>query len=133
MNSGFCECAIGQDGSPCKHQALLWSNGCISNINFMPIFHKEIRQKFSYIAVGNSLSLEFYEGLHEDLIEAPTSAVDVAYSNSIALECNKIQPGCDEARPPTNDPSHMSISNEETHQLLQKSWSNNGLENKKLQ
>ena len=36
----------------------------------------------------------------------------------------QIQPGCVEARPPTNDPSHMSISNEETHQLLQNTFRN---------
>ena len=44
MNTGFCQCKIGLNGSPCKHQYLLWINKVSTSINFLPMFSKEQRQ-----------------------------------------------------------------------------------------
>jgi hypothetical protein len=52
MNTGFCQCKIGLNGSPCKHQYLLWINKVSTSINFLPMFSKEQRQMYAQIAIG---------------------------------------------------------------------------------
>ena len=34
MNTGFCQCTTGMNGSPCKHQYLLWINKVSTDITF---------------------------------------------------------------------------------------------------
>lgn len=52
MDSGFCECRTGMNGSPCKHQYILWVNKVSTAVNFLPIFSKEQRQMYAEIAIG---------------------------------------------------------------------------------
>ena len=66
MSIGTCECVVGKTGAPCKHQYVLWVCHKASNPNFLPIFDKFQRKRFAEIAIGTSLPLEFYEGLHSD-------------------------------------------------------------------
>ena len=69
MTSGVCSCHMGSDGSPCKHQYVLWANGLSNNGNFLPIFNKAERQRFANIALGETMPIEFYEGLHERVLD----------------------------------------------------------------
>ena len=70
MELGVCDCEIGIDGSPCKHQyvtLMLHQN----NANFIPYLSAEDRKTCSYIAVGSVLDDSYYEPLHaESLREA---------------------------------------------------------------
>ena len=65
MVVGRCECPVGLNGSPCKHQYFLWSNNIADSLNFIPRFNKEERKKFVEIAYGHSLPVSFYESLHQ--------------------------------------------------------------------
>ena len=69
MTAGVCSCKTGSDGSPCKHQYILWANGRSNCGNFLPIFNKEERQKYANIALGECMPLEFYEGLHDRIMQ----------------------------------------------------------------
>ena len=64
MVVGRCECHVGLNGSPCKHQFFLWSNNLADSLNFIPRFNKEERKKFVEIAYGYSLPISYYESLH---------------------------------------------------------------------
>ena len=65
MNLGICECEVGKTGGPCKHQFILWTNQKATSTNFIPIFSAEQRKNMAEIAIGKSLSNEFYAGLHD--------------------------------------------------------------------
>lgn len=52
MNTGFCQCKTGLNGSPCKHQYFLWVNKVSNGANFLPIFSKEQRQMYAEVAIG---------------------------------------------------------------------------------
>ena len=71
MNTGICQCKIGMNGSPCKHQYILWAHKLADAINFLPVFSKEQRQLYAQIAIGMSLPLEYYEGLHDQVLSLP--------------------------------------------------------------
>ena len=75
MNSGMCQCPIGSNGAACKHQYVLWAKNVANTSNFLPIFDKEERMKFAKMAIGESLALSFYEGLHERVINVPSPNV----------------------------------------------------------
>nr|XP_047134882.1 uncharacterized protein LOC124812379 [Hydra vulgaris] len=51
MNIGICECHVGKNGAPCKHQFVLWSNGIANSLNFMPIFNIDQRKYLAEIAL----------------------------------------------------------------------------------
>ena len=70
MNVGICECHVGQNGSVCKHQYLLWVSNIESTSNFLPFLDANERRKYAEIAIGGSLSIDFYEGIHDRLIES---------------------------------------------------------------
>ena len=61
MNLARCKCPKGSDGSPCKHQCLLWLKqlSTVSNL-FLPIFDAKERQEFAKLAVGVSRPDELY-------------------------------------------------------------------------
>ena len=63
MTIGVCSCEIGSDGSPCKHQYVLWSANIANCLNFIPIAHPEVRQKLAWIAIEQSLPLSYYSNL----------------------------------------------------------------------
>ena len=73
MNSGFCQCKVGINGSPCKHQYILWVNHLSAAVNFLPVFSKEQRKMYAEIAIGATLPLHFYEGLHDQLLLLPAT------------------------------------------------------------
>ena len=55
MSLSQCECAIGINGAPCKHQYLLWlKHWSTMSRNFLPIFNGKERQEFAKLAVGVS-------------------------------------------------------------------------------
>ena len=72
MNLGLCECHIGLDGSPCKHQYILWCNRITTSPNFLPLFDSKERKQLSLIATGEVLSLDMYEGIHDRNLQHPT-------------------------------------------------------------
>ena len=75
MTTGTCSCENGKDGSPCKHQYVLWSANLASCINFVPVSQPAMRQKLAWIATERSLPLSFYNNLRTpDDSTKPTSA-----------------------------------------------------------
>ena len=74
MSIGTCSCEIGKDGSPCKHQYVLWSANRAHCINFVPVSQPVMRQKLAWIAIERSLPLSFYNNLRSpDDSSKPTS------------------------------------------------------------
>ena len=65
MTVGMCSCEVGKDGSPCKHQYVLWSANLAHCLNFVPISQPEERQKWAWIAIGESLPLSRYKNLRD--------------------------------------------------------------------
>ena len=79
MTSGMCECPSGMNGSACKHLYVIWANNMASQTpHFLPVFSKEERKKISELAVGSSLPISYYEGLHERVLNSPPDDVFVA-------------------------------------------------------
>ena len=72
MDLGLCECHIGLDVSPCKHQYILWCNRITTSPNFLPLFDSKERKQLSLIATGEVLSLDMYEGIHDRNLQHPT-------------------------------------------------------------
>ena len=70
MNVGICECHVGQNWSVCKHQYLLWVSNIESTSNFLSFLDANERRKYAEIAIGGSLSIDFYEGVHDRLTES---------------------------------------------------------------
>lgn len=74
MTIGTCSCENGKDGSPCKHQYVLWSANLASCINFVSVSQPALRQKLAWIAIERSLPLSFYNNLRTpDDSAKPTS------------------------------------------------------------
>lgn len=76
MNSGMCQCKVGIDGAPCKHQYILFARKIVkSSNNFIPVSDPHQRMLLSKIAVGKSLPVEYYEGLHDRTSGTATSLI----------------------------------------------------------
>ena len=60
MTIGSCSCEIRKDGSPCKHQYMLWTAKRAKCFNFVRINSPEDRQKLAKIAIGEALPLSYY-------------------------------------------------------------------------
>ena len=75
MNSGYCECTVGLNGSACKHQYMLWLNKKASGCNFIPIFSKNERKRFAEVAIAKSMPMNYYEGLHDQVMMNPSSKI----------------------------------------------------------
>ena len=74
MTTGTCSCENGKDGSPCKHQYVLWSANLASCINFVPVSQPAMRQKLAWIAIERSLPISLYNNLRTpDDSTKPTS------------------------------------------------------------
>lgn len=65
MTIGTCSCEVGKDGSPCKHQYMLWAAERANCINFIPIASPKDRQNLAQIAIGEALPLSFYTSLRD--------------------------------------------------------------------
>ena len=63
MTIGLCSCEVGKDGSPCKHQFMLWAAKKAKCLNFVPVNCPEDRQKLAKIAIGEALPLSYYTSL----------------------------------------------------------------------
>ena len=63
MTIGSCSCEVGKDGSPCKHQYMLWAAKRAKCLNFVPVNSPEDRQKLAKIAIGEALPLSYYTSL----------------------------------------------------------------------
>ena len=117
MNVGICECIIGKTGAPCKHQYVLWVLQKSSNRNFLPFFDKAQRQLFAEIAIGMSLPLENYEGLHDKQTRNLLS--DVCVDDAVVLETlpTKNQNGVAEK---TGEAGNIMQENHDDHDELVK-------------
>ena len=65
MTVGMCSCEVGKDGSPCKHQYVLWCSNIAHCINFVPVAQPDVRQKLAWIAIGESLPLSHHQPLRD--------------------------------------------------------------------
>ena len=65
MNVGICECPEGLSGAVCKHQYILWAHKTVTSTSFLPYLSALERQEYDFIAIGHSLPIEFYEGVHD--------------------------------------------------------------------
>ena len=54
MNVGVCECHVGQTGSACKHQYILWASSLESSGNFLPYLDELERKEYAEIAIGST-------------------------------------------------------------------------------
>lgn len=77
MSLGICECKRGTNGDVCKHQFVLWANKVAQGTNFLPVFSAEQRMRFAKIAIGNTMLLSYYEGLHDRVITVPEGNGDL--------------------------------------------------------
>ncbi len=75
MTLGICQCRTGMNGGVCKHQYVLWANKVAHGSNFLPVFSAEQRMEFAKIAIGETMPLEYYEGLHDRVVAVPESHV----------------------------------------------------------
>ena len=84
MDVGVCECHVGQTGSACKHQYILWTSSLESSSNFLPYLDVLERKKYAEIAIGSTLSIDFYEGIHDRVRNK--EHVNVAAVSSVETE-----------------------------------------------
>ena len=89
MNTGICQCKIGINGSPCKHQYILWVNKLCVAVNFLPVFSREQRQMYAEVAIGSTLPLHFYEGLHDQVLALPDPGTPSCFPPSGAEASNE--------------------------------------------
>ena len=77
MDVGMCNCSVGSDGSVCKHQYFVWLYRHKKSVNFIPFLDPAQRKEYSYIATGKVLPDNYYEGLHDHILDhSPSSTVD---------------------------------------------------------
>ena len=72
VKPGVCSCNVGQDGSPCCHQAAILRHFHIPNINCIPTLSPETRQHLAMIAIGLSRqkrSWQIWSGLYNITVE----------------------------------------------------------------
>ena len=68
MNINVCECEIGCTGSVCKHQYILWAFSITKETNFLPYLSPAERQTYAKIAIGDSMAIDAYEGIHDRML-----------------------------------------------------------------
>ena len=85
MNLGVCQCVIDKSGASCKHQFVLWSTRNINFPNFLPVFDCKMRQMLAIIAIGDSLSANYYESLHS------TSKADLLDDAAVEVPVDLVQ------------------------------------------
>ena len=75
MNVGVYECDSGKEGSICKHQYVLWANRKVPGINFLPYLSASERKQYAMLAIGKSMPIEFYEGIHNRINQSTTDDI----------------------------------------------------------
>jgi len=89
---GICECHVGKDGSPCKHQYIAWRKfGKASN--FIPYLSAEKRKECSYIAIGETLPDSYYLGLRDFVFEQPQTEQNERSTTEIGTEVDQLDQG----------------------------------------
>ena len=83
MTLGMCDCVIGMNGAPCKHQYLLWSTRMATSPNFLPIVSPSGRERIAKMATNSSLPTEMYEGIHDRNLALPMPANNIEYQQQI--------------------------------------------------
>ena len=73
MDMGICECAVGSDGSVCKHQYFVWIYRHRKSVNFVPYMDIDMRKEYCYIALGKVLEDSYFEGLHDEVFNQTSS------------------------------------------------------------
>ena len=68
MNINVCECEIGRTGSVCKHPYILWAFSITKESNFLPYLSSAERQTYAKIAIGGSMAIDAYEGIHDRMM-----------------------------------------------------------------
>lgn len=111
MSIGFCSCENGKDGSPCKHQYLLWSANIAHCINFVPVDQPHMRKKLAWVAIGNSLHISYYKNLRDrdDQDDNENSTVSSLIENS-NKQCECTKEVCEDSLPVVEDPSDSDNS-----------------------
>ena len=83
MTLAMCDCVIGMNGAPCKHQYLLWSSRMATSPNFLPIFSPSDRERLAKMATNSSLPTEMYEGIHDRNLALPMPVDNIEYQQQI--------------------------------------------------
>ena len=124
MTLGICSCTVGKDGSPCKHQYVLWVANLADCINFIPVSNPHERQKLAWLAIGKTLPVACYKPLRSS-DAGQTSQTDgsngFVTEASTSMETAQQGPNCCTAEPiqSNDDDEDDSIANAE--QLLRNS------------
>ena len=124
MTLGICSCTVGKDGSPCKHQYVLWVANLADCINFIPVSNPHDRQKLAWLAIGKTLPVACYKPLRSS-DAGQTSQTDgsngFVTEASTSMETAQQGPSCCTAEPiqSNDDDEDDSIANAE--QLLRNS------------
>jgi hypothetical protein len=95
MLLGVCSCENGKDGSPCKHQYLLWVSGKANGINFVPVTSPELQQKLAWVALGASLPIKHYTTLrcnvHDCELTSPPQETTNTHTPEIVEDSLQLQ------------------------------------------
>ena len=124
MTLGIRTCTVGKDGSPCKHQYVLWVANLADCINFIPVSNPHERQKLAWLAIGKTLPVACYKPLRSS-DAGQTSQIDgsngFVTEASTSMETAQQGPNCSTAEPiqSNDDDEDDSIANAE--QLLRNS------------
>ena len=85
MTMGTCSCAAGNDGSPCKHQYMLWAAKRATCLNFVPVDNPEERQKLVQVAIGDTLPMSYYNALRDPYPTEPEKKTTSVTTTAIVL------------------------------------------------
>ena len=77
MSLGVCSCEFGKDGSPCKHQYLLWATKLANCLNFVPVSSPELRQNLALVALGETLPILKYTALRDGSSAVSSNNIEV--------------------------------------------------------
>ena len=102
MTLGICTCTVGKNGSPCKHQYVLWVANLADCINFIPVSNPHERQKLAWLAIGKTLPVACYKPLRSS-DAGQTSQTDgsngFVTEASTSMETAQQGPNCSTAEP----------------------------------
>lgn len=101
MSLGICSCQTGKDGTPCKHQYVLWVANIAHCINFIPVTNPDTRQKLAWIAIGKTLPVDCYNalrscdtGAQKDLAQTDGSDSCLTSEASTSMGTSHLQSKC---------------------------------------
>lgn len=94
MTVGTCSCSVGKDGSPCKHQYVLWAANKSHCPNFVAVTDSVERQKLANIAIGETLPLSLYNNLRTASCivtpeTPPATSTSIVHVESVDMEAQE--------------------------------------------